>query len=69
MIPDTNNPKWSKMTMKPPVTSSTFYHTMQHVDQTTFHAHVMAVTPKTDKKPVVAVVADMGCYMQHPRFP
>lgn len=66
---DTNNPKRPKMTMKPSVTSSTFHHTMQHVDETTFHTHVMAVTLKTDKKPVVAVVADIGCYMRHPRFP
>lgn len=55
--------------MKPSVTSSTFHHTVQHVDGTTFHAHVMAVTPKTDKKPVVAGVAYIGCYVQHPRFP
>lgn len=66
---DTNNPKRPKMTMKPSVTSSTFHHTMQHVDETTFHTHVMAVTLKTDKKPVVADVAYIGCYMQHPRFP
>ena len=55
--------------MKPSVTSSTFHHTVQHVDETTFHAHVMAVTLKTDKKPVVAGVAYIGCYVQHPRFP
>lgn len=55
--------------MKPSVTSSTFHHIMQHVDETTFHAHVMVVTLKTDKKPVVADVADIGCYMRHPRFP
>lgn len=66
---DTNDPKQPKMTMKPSVTSSTFHHTMQHVDETTVHTHVIAVTPKTDKKPVVAVVADIGCYMRHPRFP
>lgn len=66
---DTNNPKRPKMTMKPSVTSSTFHHIMQHVDETTFHTHVMAVTPKTDKKPVVAGVAYIGCYVQHPRFP
>ena len=69
VMSDTNNPKRPKMTMKPSVTSSTFHHTVQHVDETTFHAHVMAVTLKTDKKPVVAVVADIGCYMRHPRFP
>ena len=55
--------------MKPSVTSSTFHHTVQHVDETTFHTHVMAVTTKTDKKPVVAVVADIGCYIQRPHFP
>lgn len=66
---DTNDPKQPKMTMKPSVTSSTFHHTVQHVDGTTSHTHVMAVTTKTDKKPVVAVVADIGCYMRHPRFP
>lgn len=66
---DTNNPKRPKMTMKPPVTSSTFHHTMQHVDGTTFHAHVMTVTTKTDKKLVVAGVAYIGCYVQHPHFP
>lgn len=65
----TNNSKRPKITMKPFVTSSTFHHTMQHVDETTFHAHVMAVTPKTDKKPVVAVVADIRCYIQRPHFP
>ena len=66
---DTKGAKTPKMTMKPSVTSNTFHHTMQHVDKTTFHARVMAVTPKTNKKPVVAVVADIGCYMQHPHFP
>lgn len=65
----TNSSKRPKITMKPSVTSSTFHHTMQHVDETTFHARVRAVTPKTDKKPVVADVADIGCYMQHTRFP
>lgn len=65
----TNSSKRPKITMKPSVTSSTFHHTMQHVDKTTFHAHVIAVTPKTDKKPVVAVVADIGCYIQRPHFP
>lgn len=65
----TNSSKRPKITMKPSVTSSTFHHTMQHVDETTFHAHVMAVTLKTDKKPVVAGVAYIGCYVQHPHFP
>lgn len=66
---DTNNSKRPKITMKPSVTSSTFHHTMQHVDETTFHTHVMTVTLKTDKKPVVANVAYIGCYVQHPHFP
>lgn len=66
---DTLHVKTPKMTMKPSVTSNTFNHTVQHVDKTTFHAHVMDVTLTTDKKPIVAVVAYIGCYMQHPRFP
>lgn len=65
----TNGSKRPKITMKPSVTSNTFHHTVQHVDETTFHARVRAVTPKTDKKPVVAGVAYIGCYMQHPHFP
>lgn len=66
---DTNEVKTSKMTMKPSVTSHTFNQTVQYVDKTTFHAHVMAVTLKIDKKPVVAGVADIGCYVRHPHFP
>jgi hypothetical protein len=57
------------MTMKPSVTSNTFHHTVQHVDETTVHTHVITITLKTDKKPVVAVVADIGCYIQRPHFP
>lgn len=69
VMSDTNNPKQPKMTMKPSMTSNTFHHTVQHVDGTTFHTHVMAITLKTDKKHVVAVVADIRCYIQRPHFP
>lgn len=66
---DTLHAKTPKMTMKPSVTSNTFNHTMRYVDKTTFHAHVIAVTLTTDKKPNVAGVAYIRRYVRHPRFP